>query len=191
MKNFLIDLYFATVKVNKTRVEVIEGDYKGTVGVVSKIIEINEKTGFIAFRITTEDRNDLTFDNLCAKEIIGNNGIFDYEDIDAWLLDFDKITQEGREFIVETASDYVKDYPNLEVKAKETNAKDGIYVFVQNGEDIISAQTYYYKYLNKNEDDYLLNQSLKKIERDVKKGNLSAIGKLLKSIPKDTLKSFL
>jgi len=204
MKNFLIELYFKTVKINKTRIQVIDGGYKSVTGVVSEIIEINDRTGFVAFKIKPDElqeqftgavHNELRFDNACAKEIIGNNGIFEYEEIDAWLLDLEKITQEGRETITEQTYVYAIKYPNLLVKAKETEKKDGIYVYVQNGSDIISSQTFLYKNINEPRQSLseVVADVVLKLEKDFASDkNVSAsIVTLLHSTPIKALKQYL
>lgn len=141
MKGFAVDLYFATVQVNKTRVIIIDGDYKHTIGTVSYIRQINEKTGFISFGIKTDDgRIDLTADNLSAKELIGEKGYFEYSEIDQWLLDFEKISQETREDIVEDAFNFTEQYPNYEIKA--TEEPDCVKLTVNNGDIVIAFKIY-------------------------------------------------
>ena len=198
MENFLIDLHHPTIRVAETQIQVTEGDYKGTIGIVTQITQINEKTGFISFKVKTENGTILAFDNLCAKKIIGKFGFFNYDEIDAWLLNLDRISQEGRKIITEQAFVYKTKFPNYKIIVEEYKDLKGIKLSVLNNNETIAASNFVYATINFPENETtdkfklsIIDSVIEEVKRDVNSGDVTAIVELLEKVPTKNLLAFL
>lgn len=176
-------------------VKMSSGKYEGIKGIVTNISLRNITNKYVRFDVILF--NDVKLTDILREDAILVDAKKNYSwksgDLDKWLLDLERITQNGREIVTEKVLQLLARYKGKDVFATEFEDETAISIFVFDEFSIIHLINLTYDKINEPEIviENIIDDVIKEIKKDITTNDYTAIAELLKFIPLKNLKAFL